>query len=73
VIRKLFNQRLVATPTDAEGRPVADPRDAGYVRITGTATLVKFFLGILVPKGMASPTGDAALWTCPLDVLAKAA
>jgi len=62
VIRKLFSERLLATPCDAEGQPVADPREADYVRITGTATLAKFFLGILVPKGMASPTGTDRRW-----------
>ena len=57
VIRKLFSERLLTMPTDGEGQAAENPKDADYARITGTATLDRFFLGIPVPKGMASPAG----------------
>ncbi len=63
VIRKLFDERLVSTPSEADGTPAEDPKAAAWARITGEATYSKLFLGILLPRGVASPTGfEPVFW-----------
>ena len=49
ILRKLLVGRLVVTP-DAT-------RDGRYAEVAGTGTLGKFLSGVILPKGMASPTG----------------
>jgi hypothetical protein len=50
MLRKLLVGRVTLTP---EGRQTT---------ITGVGTLEKLFGGVLVPKGVASPTGTAIMW-----------
>ena len=45
ILRKLLVGRLVVTP------------DGDQAEVAGTGTLGNFLSGIILPKGMASPTG----------------
>ncbi len=48
LLRKMLAERLTVTPEAGADR---------YAAITGDGTLTKILAGIVVPKGMASPTG----------------
>ena len=57
LLRKLFTERLLVTPVDATGQPIADHAEAESVKISGSATFSEFFAGIVCSKGLARPTG----------------
>ena len=50
ILRKLLVGRLVVTP------------EGDHAEVAGTGTLGPFLSGVILPKGMASPTGTDTLW-----------
>ena len=55
ILRKVLHGRVMVQPTPE--------REDCYAEITATATIGKVLAGtVIVPRGLASPTGLAATW-----------